>query len=1136
MRRSRCNFIKWLIVCSSLLAAFVTFTSCETEEKNTRRNRDFENEPAVTLLLLDFEDGLEGKWTRFDSFGEKMDHYVTETTDYNLSEKYLHIRVKDGEEKGSLYFDFAENGIAPIPLSMRTRVAWSWTVSRNVGTNGLWIIFKYVDTATGEVQLVRCASWNESTFDVLRVYFDPKMTWVFHQERTVNFIGLRMAYDEASGTRSTDFSYDNVVLTGIALGVSRAEGLEGGIDNIWVGEGHAPEEINTIDKKQQITEVQRSRLKAFSYGYLNNDLLPDRVDVYGDRIEIVDGKESDYSRNHRDMVGIKGVVEKEKKLLRKDYFREQRLPTAVSIADLDGNGQNDILIQFEDVLGQIYFSSDLMKGQLRDATKHRGALRSGYNKFYGSAVADIDGDSDLDLVLLNPICRRGRVGGIRSIRNEGRYFREWTFRSGVASLAAFGGAFADLDGDGDQDFFAAYRTHDIEQGKPFESRLYMNDGTGVFESDRQRFVLPADLHIEGVVLADLDNDADIDIYVVVNEKGFTGETILVPNILFRNDGKGYFSDVSTGIAEWSAHKSEAAVAEDFDHDGDIDIVDISTSRGSVYYRNEGDLRFVESMHSDLTMPGSFRNGLGVDFDHDGDMDIALHDRDVDGGPVIIPNGCAKGGFIEVTLRGVKGNRAGIGGKVYLYESGHIGSAEHLVGFREIHAERGFGWYGPPVAHFGIDTLETVDIMVVFPAVNGEPPEQVVRHGVRENSFVWIPETHNRLLELWYSYKVERFKYLFISGLFKIPVWILALVMFVMTSFAGVNVKARFDKTSRWRLPHGVISDKGLFWTTGLALLLLVAAFYRSWPWSASAVLASIVIVAVDRDHTRIIGRLLGFRHDPEMEETFLIQKISRILHAEQNFRFLIDFTNVGTSTIERYRKILDSGLTDLDRCVEMMRKVIPDSKCWKDAARELSGLKEIFSDFLSLDAEVGDIRRGELNSRYNKAVERFNASLLEGREILRSRYSLDFITEWNGLIKRQENDLLEAGVMFSIDQVDVEGAGIYLTRGEFNDIFNNLLTNSIWAVSGADRRRIMVEISKDRMFLKVNWLDSGCGIDPEIRDVLFLMDVKSQRPKGKGMGCHNAGQIIRNRQGRVRVEDPPDGWSTMIVMKFIRTK
>jgi len=130
-----------------------------------------------------------------------------------------------------------------------------------------------------------------------------------------------------------------------------------------------------------------------------------------------------------------------------------------------------------------------------------------------------------------------------------------SFGSGVAWL--------DYDNDGYQDLL-------FINGAPGSSNaLYHNNKDGTFtDVTRQAGIAGntganAKSYKTGVAVGDFDNDGFLDVYV----------TAFGPNILYRNNGNGTFTDVTAtaGVAGAPTDWSTSTGFFDYDHDGDLDL-------------------------------------------------------------------------------------------------------------------------------------------------------------------------------------------------------------------------------------------------------------------------------------------------------------------------------------------------------------------------------------------------------------------------------------------------------------------------------------------------------------------------------------------------------------------------------------
>jgi hypothetical protein len=275
-------------------------------------------------------------------------------------------------------------------------------------------------------------------------------------------------------------------------------------------------------------------------------------------------------------------------------------------------------------------------GSFADVSRESGTADRGYGM--GTAVGDYDGDGDPDLYVTN-------LGPNVLYRNDGNgRFTDVAKAAGVGD-AAWGtsSVFFDYDGDGDLDLFVANyvrwsadreiecygganeRTycHPNQYNGPAPDVLYRNDGGGKFtDVTRESGIWRAWGNGLGVVAADFNGDGRQDLYVANDG---------MPNQLWINQGGGQFRDdaLLAGAAVNMTGAAEAGMgvgAVDIENDGDLDLF-MTHLRGetNTLYRNDGKAMFNDvTATSGLAAPSIAFTGFGLgfaDFDHDGELDL-----------------------------------------------------------------------------------------------------------------------------------------------------------------------------------------------------------------------------------------------------------------------------------------------------------------------------------------------------------------------------------------------------------------------------------------------------------------------------------------------------------------------------------
>jgi signal transduction histidine kinase len=106
-------------------------------------------------------------------------------------------------------------------------------------------------------------------------------------------------------------------------------------------------------------------------------------------------------------------------------------------------------------------------------------------------------------------------------------------------------------------------------------------------------------------------------------------------------------------------------------------------------------------------------------------------------------------------------------------------------------------------------------------------------------------------------------------------------------------------------------------------------------------------------------------------------------------------------------------------------------------------------------------------------------------------------------------------------------------RSELVSVLFNLLSNAIKAIKGTNDRRIEVTGFEGDNFIHILFLDSGKGLDKNLREIVFEPFETYSEPDfkfgiGTGLGLKIVRDIIKSYDGNVQFIDPPDSWKTCV--------
>lgn len=183
----------------------------------------------------------------------------------------------------------------------------------------------------------------------------------------------------------------------------------------------------------------------------------------------------------------------------------------------------------------------------------------------------------------------------------------------------------DVDNDGDGDVYLS------GEGP---NALYLNDGEGRFEPSADETVRGDDVSVSAT-FADVDHDGDLDLYVAnfLARSAPPDRAVLeipeelpgAPNRLYRNNGNGTFTEVGEAMrTDAGRRRTLGALFSDLDDDRDIDFVVIHDGEPAQVFSNDRVGTFSDATRAFGVETGLFMRGVdSADFDRDGSFDVFL---------------------------------------------------------------------------------------------------------------------------------------------------------------------------------------------------------------------------------------------------------------------------------------------------------------------------------------------------------------------------------------------------------------------------------------------------------------------------------------------------------------------------------
>ena len=249
---------------------------------------------------------------------------------------------------------------------------------------------------------------------------------------------------------------------------------------------------------------------------------------------------------------------------------------SASFVDYDNDGDLDLYCANYGVGAKNVLYGNNGDGTFTDVTDRAGVGDKSWS--WMGVWADVDNDGDQDLYVVNGRYPAGEPNKL--FINDGGVFSEQAKARGVDDPNwGLGATFGDIDNDGDLDLFVSNYIGG--------NNLYLNDGKGSFAKASGRIKGSLDGWGKGPTFGDVDHDGDLDLY-----EGDCKQA----NQLYLNDGKGNFVNVAgkQPQIQCSTVRTKATALADVDNDGDLDLYVVNWgAENKLFLNNQNDSNWVK---------------------------------------------------------------------------------------------------------------------------------------------------------------------------------------------------------------------------------------------------------------------------------------------------------------------------------------------------------------------------------------------------------------------------------------------------------------------------------------------------------------------------------------------------------------
>ncbi len=597
----------------------------------------------------------------------------------------------------------------------------------------------------------------------------------------------------------------------------------------------------------------------------------------------------------------------------------------------------------------------------------------------------------------------------------------------------------------------------------------------------------------GVALADYDNDGDMDLFRTSIDHGL--EIFASENGQYTNQSGDLLASVDATLL-YVYHINLA----DYDNDGFIDVFLTSPKKGEIanlLLINQNGTGFIAAPPSTGVSTPWVSGATSGDLEGDGDIDIFGFRS---GTNMLWGNDHNCQDFVLIHQTGPSGYNPNNASYAVFYEAGHLGEPSAILGRRQSRAGNSHPLaFNSSDIHFGMGKHKFVDVLTY--SAHGQIEEY---HHVAAGTTLELPE-YEGYRQYFHSF-ANHLKQ--IVNIPRIAFGFLGLLLNILGQFYFIShVKRRFHWHEIFINMAGVINliiylfifyqiNYGEIWMT-LVFPLAIAQSINIGIYLLYLLYQQLAARMFSTDnHSVLLQNVMIFAHGE-----WALKSINSLILYFQNYESASQ-SKLSNKILERVETFLELTLPAIHNLISH----IPSTAKKIFSAKEMSAELELLeNDLKSFQKNWGNWT-GDARLLANHLEGLLNTIRILKRDIY-AGYSSNPQFVIQQLIKSMEDDFKAQQITIELLFDAPESQMALISQSDLLAILDNCFRNACKALQQQSRKILRIRIFEFAPRLRIQIIDSGPGVSPEIADKIF--EPGWSKSGSTGLGLFQAKEILK---------------------------